>query len=229
MKKYLAPLLLLLCIGCSDSDTTTGPGNNPNLGVGVAPKAGSWFRFTSIDLDSNGVPIVGSNGWEIDSIIQSGLTVFGKSNVVMIRSSTIGGGAGSEAYFCYESNGDVSMLIPEATDTTWKTVPFGSKIPRITHLDSVIFGEPYSKDDTLLYLGTETLTVRAVPLTASKVKMSVYEKASLFGSPFDTYTNTILSFSSSIGYFIHIYLGPGLFLGIRSGGRDYTLTDYYIK
>jgi len=94
------------------------------MGVRYYPLAGSLYSYDAVQLDSNGHPI-GNPYVVTQTIIASGLTYQGKSNVEETSDST---------YFHIEDNGDVSVYVPgfptyPATNMVgagWVTVPFES-------------------------------------------------------------------------------------------------------
>lgn len=229
MKKYFLLFLIVVIYGCSDSSTNSNTQPTPSLSIGQAPKAGSWYKFTDVPIDTNGTLMPGNAYWEIDSVVQSDLTIFGKSNVILVSTTTQLNNVPDSTYFSFESNGDVSMIALNSGSINWLTLPFASKTLTIHYTDTIINGIQAITADTIENIGTETFFVNGAQLTASKIRLSTYSKSVILGTEYVLYSTSTMGFCSSIGYFIHLNIAPQKIGQFSLTGDDLTLVSYVVK
>jgi hypothetical protein len=154
--------------------TVTLTGN----GVPYSPGLGSIYNYIAFDLDTAGKTI-GSSFAVTDSMIQTGITYQGESNVSETSDTT---------YFIAETNGDVELYakgFPTYPDSNyfgggWQTLPFSSQTPNYYS-----YNETYVNDsdgetitlvihDTAAFVGTTNVTIGGAEYPASHVHLLEY-------------------------------------------------------
>lgn len=150
---------------CNNDTTST-----PTTPSSTKPGVGSQFISQTIELDSTGSPVIGSESYDTTRVIQTGLTVNGKTNALEMFDS-YNDGSMDTVYLRYEDNGDVSTLSPG--DNGWTTYPFGSKQTSTRTVDTNFDGMPVTMTEKIEYNGTETLTIAGKSLSAQKLKLTL--------------------------------------------------------
>lgn len=204
-----------LISGCkSDSTTSTDSG-------AVTPKAGSSYTYAQHYKDSTNTGVTENDSIIIATVISSGLTFQGKSNVITLHD---GNGADTLRYVM-ESNGDVSVYranftanvaaapISFANPTPWMTLPFGSKktgVALFTAYDTISVSSqsiPLVIVGTGDYIGTETLVDGTGKKIASgnKAKLTITVTGSFSGIVLNAVIGQTYSFDPTIGgYFASV-------------------------
>ena len=89
----------------------------------IMPGKGSTFTFNDLPLDLHGTEIVDSIYTSKDSVVETGLSLFGKSNVMHVIYKNTKTGTNADRFYNYESNGDISIFIPSPI-SKWITFVF---------------------------------------------------------------------------------------------------------
>jgi hypothetical protein len=138
-----AALFSLTVAGCSSSTTPPPPTSPPGQ---VTPGKGSTFTTTETDTASGGGTTMQTFK---DSVIATGLSFGGKTNVIKFISMDANGRiVDTAAYSTYESNGDVSTISPQTRSlsalfpsVSWVTLTVASQsTDTIVTKDSTISG-----------------------------------------------------------------------------------------
>jgi hypothetical protein len=198
-----ASLLLLLpfiaIIGCGDDN----PADPPSTAVTwTRPNSGSTFTYSGYETDSNGVKIASSDFTYTDSVMASGFSARGVSNLVRMTFMDF-----FQIIVDYRANGDIAIAAEEldGIESPWTVFPVGSKgtITREawsqTIVDSsvtVTWSTPYA---TISYLGAEQRTTPAGTFATHKVLMREYDTTSA-GDPF--VANDTTWYAPSIGSYV---------------------------
>jgi hypothetical protein len=197
-KLVLLPLLLLAACG-DDSVTSNEPGAT------IAPKAGSSYTFMKVRTDSNSVKVPGWDTTYSQSVVSTGNSFRGKSNLVMFHEDS------TDIFVSYESNGDYSML-PKTDDTTvaWITYPAGSRtrftLPSVDTTVENPFGGTWqiSSSGSIVHGGTATITVPAGTFRTHRlVQTSVFSLGS-GASKLTTTSSDTIYYAPSIGWVVKV-------------------------
>ena len=180
--------IAFLYAGCS---STTSPGTT----TVVVPKQGSIFIAYHSSKDSTGNIV--SPDTERQTVANTGLTIYGKMNVVeSIQSQD--GVALDTVYFHYETNGDVSVY---AAYIGWLTAPFSSQTTTVHAVDTTIQGTHLVGSITLKGTGSGIIsTISIKDKSFSTEKVSVTE--SLDAGGYSTVTSTAISFAPALGWIV---------------------------
>lgn len=189
--EYIARFLLflfatiLLHFGCVSEPRT------------VQPKVGSTYTYVHVRYDSLGRKIAGSEVFNIDTVIATGQSLYGKTQVMSITPLR---GSGYLAYFNFEPNGDISQYFQKSS--VWLTFPIQSHtLKSCTFLDTVYRGivHSVSKAD-LSFEGLDTMFIHDSSLTVAKIKwFGIFKSTASYGSKIDTIIGYYY-FAPSIGY-----------------------------
>ena len=204
-----------LISGCkSDSTTSTDSG-------AVTPKPGSSYTYAQHYKDSTNTGVTENDSIIIATVVSSGLTYQGKSNVI-----TLHDGNGTDTLrYVMESNGDVSVYranftanvaaapISFANPTPWMTLPFGSKktgVALFTAYDTISVNSiliPLVIVGTGDYISPETLVDGTGKKIASgnKAKLTITVTGSYSGIMLNVIVGQTYSFDPTIGgYFASV-------------------------
>ena len=196
----LALLSLLLLAACGDDSVTSS-----EPGATVSPKAGSSYTYMKVRTDSNSVKVPGWDTTYAQSVISTGNSYRGKSNLVMFRDDS------TDLFVSYESNGDYAML-PKTDDTTvqWVIYPAGSRtrftLPSVDTTVENPFGGTWqiSERGSIVHGGTATITVPAGTFATHRlVQSSVFSLGSGASKLSTTSTDTIY-YAPSIGWVVKV-------------------------
>jgi hypothetical protein len=145
-------------------------------------------------------------------VLASGITQYGKSNVIQLRANAAG-------FFSYESTGDISLTIENRGTTYWLTLPIASKGERTLSIPDT--AEPHTLKAT--YDGDGNVTVGSEILAAQKV---VVETAFNVGrDPLEH-----LWMSRKLGMIVKYEVLSGRSrYNTQSNGRRYVLQSYTMK
>ncbi|MEI8133845.1 MAG: hypothetical protein WCH46_02060 [bacterium] len=247
MKRYisisaLCLVALVIYSGCKYEPAT------PELpGKTVAPKAGSVYVYDNYQTDTTGKKIDSSYSQSKDSVVESGITYSGKTNVVhMVSVDPVTGSVllGSDSYLNFESSGDVSVytggaggigipgvklpdwnLMAVQTHTTVTAKVFDSTItfpgvPLPIHL---------TVTDTNRYVNTGTYTMGSIKLPIFNLVQSVLVNANAILTQINMINTTHIQYAPSIGNIASSVTDPTIdnsgFLGSQ-GGSIQTLVSY---
>jgi hypothetical protein len=215
-------------VGCPNSGSNPTNSNPVTLGSTVQPKVGSTFTFTTVSLDSNGNAISGSATTTVDSVVETGITYSGKTNVMHVASG-VPGVYSTDNYYSYESNGDISVNFPNAAPLPpWLSLPFHSSGATVQILvDSMIGQSRLVEGDSVVTLGTFNTTVNGMVLPTVKLKMTVFLQTTAGGiTSSSSLLTTYYSIAPSIGYFTELLLPSN---HISGNGSDQTLISFRLK
>jgi hypothetical protein len=222
----------------------SGPGRT------VSPKAGSTFAFKNFQTDTLGKPIDSTITYTRDSVIETGITYAGKTNVTHFISVDAATGAvvtGSDTYYNYESNGDISINTGGAgisgffgiTLPAWSTYPVQSHTPSgFKFLDTTISVTgfpvpiPVKGFDSISYVNNGTYSAGSANIPVFNSRHNTTIVLSIIISQFTIPVTTHLSFAPSLGYDASEITDPtsgqgGLFPS--SGGSEKILISYNLK
>lgn len=184
MKKYLPILTFaIILISCSDDSSP----NNTQTDTFIQPKEGSFFKFDEYDIDTlKSERIPESTDTVTETIVKTGMTYNGKTNVSMVISTDKN--STDTFYISYQSNNDINTIQKSGFNTEkWLTLPVASKTPFSAILSDTTYphnqtGEPVHSivSIKITYEGRETMTYKGQSFPVIKMK-------------------TILTFSSSSG------------------------------
>ena len=203
---FLAVLVAAATLSSCTSKTTSvnGPPGTSTFGI---PGAGSFFTVQNSTTDSNGILTV--NDPSTDFVVKSGLSINGKTNVVLVVSSP----SSDTNYLHYESNGDVSTYAPNngfsLTASGWLTYPFGSQTTT-TFTHDTVDGNGFAVHDafTIAGSGTGIDTIKGKTFVVQKATISSTETSKGVTS---TGLLIILDYAPSLGYVVK---------SEQPGGRD---------
>jgi hypothetical protein len=156
---------ILAFAGCKSSSTS------PNGSGGIViPNAGSYFTLVDLQFDSTGA-LVGSDTI-IETFLQTGLSIYGKTNVAEVMDSSKGFQTGI-GYYNYESDGDVSAYGNSITGSPeWMVYPFGSQQPQQTNGDTTTLEGSESYALTINGAGSGTTTIAGTGFSTEKVTVN---------------------------------------------------------
>ncbi len=230
MNSKVARILLSVVIvsqwGC-DSDSVTEPTTTVKTSP---PKAGSTFTFNQVRLDSLGRKISGSDVTHTDSVAETGISIYGKSNVMM----TVVGSFGIKKYYNFESNGDISEYV-DYSDTPplrsfWVTYPIQSiGAKTYTLIDTTVTVSGISSRITskaiVSYEGSSRLPIYDSSLTMIKIKTVGVNTVT---SSVQNRTDSLIAyyyFAPSIGYIAKYREEPSSF----GDGLEQTLISFVLQ
>ncbi|HET6512855.1 MAG TPA: hypothetical protein VFH43_11725 [Candidatus Kapabacteria bacterium] len=192
IRKSLAALLLLGAVSLqSCKSDTTGPDGGGNNVTNTKPKAGATYTYNEEVAPEGQQP---TNSTVIYTVVQANATVGSKSSVY-----TFDGPADDDTrVIAYESNGNVSVLVPRVTmtgvDTVWMTIPVtgsgGSSNLLVADFDLDVFGIMVNTkvNVTATAAGTENITVGSKSFAAKKIKVTNKTTVTMPGVPATTET-----------------------------------------
>ena len=225
------PLLLLLSVVIVSCKQSTSPAGS-NATTYVQPKTGSTFTFDQYATDTTtGLPVPGTRDTAVQTVVKTGMSYMGKTNVTeIIAFSSIGN---DTSYFNYETNNDISQYgqWPLTTISFWTILPVASKVANTVTIDTTLADS--SGDTTKInaastssYVDQETMTVKGVPTNVIKI-----ERVFSGGVPATPFLNEFFYYAPSLG-FVAENLLPVQAAPIGSGlqqGSVSTLIDYTLK
>jgi hypothetical protein len=178
-----ASLLAALASGCASSTSST-PGSGTPL---VSAKPGSVFNLEVTYTDSNGNNLRPTDQ-QYDSVMATGITFQGKTNVVQIYQSV--NGTPSTGYYAILDNGDLAIYAGQSQPgmkSQWVVLPFGTGASTTTViLDTTItngLAVSQSKETaTYSHASSTTVTVAGTTLTCDGVR-GQYETTSTVSIP----------------------------------------------
>jgi hypothetical protein len=227
---FFLPLLLLEITyfqGCPNHGATTIPITTIQLGSTQQPKVGSIFTYDSDTLNSNGIPTIGFALTPIDSVMQTGMSYSGKSNVMHVYETDIRGNS-KDTYYNYESNGDISVNFPNAAPLPpWLKLSIHSSDTTVQILVDSMNGQVHIVEgDSVVNEGVFNTTVNGTVLPTVKFKMTLFIQSTVAGvtSSSSVYT-TFYSIAPSIGYFTELLVPANH----SSYGSDQTLFSFKLK
>jgi hypothetical protein len=241
-------LFLLLLVFVSYAGCKYEPEQDLTPGKTVPPKAGSTFTFKNVQTDTTGKPIDSTITYTRDSVIETGVTFDNKTNVTHFISIDIKTGTvltGSDFYYNYESNGDVSIntgvsgaggFLPGLSLPDWITYPMQSHttigfkfLDTTVNIPGVPLPIPIKGFDSIFFVnnGVYTGSGDKIPIFNSKNNTTFI--ATIFFAPLTVNNSTHISFAPSLGYNVSEITDPtiipnGLFPS--QGGNQKTLTAY---
>lgn len=217
--------------GC-DSGTNSGP----SLAT-VAPKAGSSYTYFSVELDSLGRQIPGSDRMYTDSVMETDLSYEGKTRVMRVTRFENDFDRG-DAYYCFELNGDISAFIDFGGffpfPSLWITYPVQSHQPKTyTVIDTtlIVGGQSMhiTTKVTLSNEGISSMTIHDSTLMLTKIK--VVGSNTITPDPENMSYSVIgyTYFAPSIGYVAQNHSDPYKIPDAPyQNGEDVKLVDYIL-
>ncbi len=233
MLKYISLFIVLATFlsSCSKTDNPVTPGSSSF----VQPKAGSSFTYDEYATDTTTAqPVPGSRDTSVQTIVQTGMTYNGKTNVTKIISVTSGNN--DTSYINFESNGDLSVYINGLSiPQKWFTFPTGSKSTNSVTLSDTtqdVFGVSIETKVVLTasFVDNETMTVKGQFLSVTKIKQAFTITITTAGVPNIQSQNSFLYFAPSIGYVTKSETPVSTDLsGAKAQGHLSILFDYTLK
>jgi len=220
MLKFLTLFLFLGMVVARESKSLT------------QPKAGSTFTYDQYYIDTtSGTPIAATRDTTTETIVQTGMSYLGKTNVSKVLTTTKHGI--DTSYINYESNGDFS--ISAAALRKWFTMPCGSKSTSTTTTDTTMtYGSVSIKLKMVLttsFASKETLSVKGHSMDVLKLKQYSVNTMTNSGSESTTIMDMSVYYSPSLGIIIKdgwpVSADPAT--GAKSPGRMNILIDYNLK
>jgi hypothetical protein len=201
-------LAAALAFAACSSDTTSS--NTNTTPTNFQAKQGSSYSYTETDTASDKTTTTKTSK---DTVVASGLTIDGKSNVIKVLTLDASGKATDSSYYAYESNGDLSRHFINASDAPvpglvpWITVPFSSQTSgSIGSYDTNITyaGHPAAVHSAYYAAGTGTgsTTVKGSPYSIKNAHLFAVVTISIGGTPVlaDTAMDWKYSFSPQLGW-----------------------------
>jgi hypothetical protein len=227
MQKYLFVLAISAAFLVSCSKTSPA---KSELAISSQPKTGSTFTFDQYYIDTTtGQPIANTRDTTTETIVQTGLTYLGKTNVSKVVAATKHGI--DTSYLCFEPNGDIS--INSAYLKKWITMPTGSKSSMTMTMDT-IFGSSkieLKMVSTTSFIGDETLTMMGRSVSVTKLKQS--SDITMINSGTQSTSNMTMFFyyAPSLGFITksETPVSTDQKSGAKSKGRMNMLIDYSLK
>lgn len=158
------------CAGDSPADPG-GTKDSTGLPVATPPKVGSSFVLHNYEIGAGGVKVDSTEGIDTITVVQSGLAVAGKRDVVALRAA----GDTTTTYLHYDPNGDLSRLDVRSAHwrMQWETFPIATKgklgLPTIREYDAGN-KDTYVRNDSTYYEGTEDVTVAGKTYACHKIR-----------------------------------------------------------
>ncbi len=165
MAALIAAALLVLSSGCGGD--TSGPGDGM---IPVKPGVGSFYIYKGVSDDAGGSPA--TIRFDTISVRSTNATLQEMTGLISLWSTA----TRTFGYMRYEGNGDLTMYEPRYTgDSTAEMIattfyPLGRHTSTQLNTDSTYISSGYKvRYDSLLYAGTQSLTVPAGTFTVAKV------------------------------------------------------------
>lgn len=250
MNKLLFSFLAVFvacCIGCGyKPDEPSGPGKT------IPAKAGSTYTFKNTPIDTTGVELTDSSYMTMDSVVETGITYTGKTNVTHLVTTDLRTGLKTDKYINYEANGDISFSVGGGLGAAfglpfpdWNTYTVQSHTTTSvqlfdTTIDLTALGLPaplhISGSDTLSYVNTGSVPVSSKSLPVFNMKLLGVFKGDMtifvVIPVFATTSVTTLSFAPEIGYYAKQRTEPikNLPLGFPAvQGSNVLLISYQLR
>jgi hypothetical protein len=206
MKFLQHPFLMMIALVAVS--TFVGCNDNPESPDGTevtVPDEGSTYTYSEYKVDAAGTKDDTTEQSVVATVVDSDLTIGGKSNVVMI-SETFQNGKMDTAYVIYESNGDVSLFLRPGDevglDRIWVTIPFASHSAKSFTLNDTIVVSgimtPASFTIGTKWIVDETVTINGAVMDAWVGQIDV---SGTVGSTAPTNSTLEIYFVPEIGYF----------------------------
>jgi hypothetical protein len=219
--------------GC-DSGTDSGPSL-----ITQPPKAGSTYTFHSVDIDSLGGQVLGSDRTFMDSVMETDLSYNGKNRVMKLTRIEDDFILGGEEYFNFEPNGDISEFVDFGSflsfPSLWITFPIQSRQAKTyTIFDTTLIvggtSTRLTSTITVSYAGMSTMTIHDSTLTLIKVKILSTNKAVPDPQQVSASAIAYFYFAPSIGYIAQSYQEPYKISDQPyHNGEDIRLVDYVLR
>jgi hypothetical protein len=213
----------LSIFGCSNNSTTSAPPTTLTV-----PKAGSMFVVHAYNIDSSSRMIDSTQYYDTLSVIATGISYKGKTNVMQLRTPT----SGRDIYQNFESNGDISRYDPGSVSpgalSGWVTYPVGSKGKTMFNTyDTTILGHEYVQTLTLTYMSDGDRSL----VGHNFYVVGVREDLAGYGTPDGTVSGPeTLWFAPEIGQYVGSDMPPyRLTNGLWNNGYHAELNFYQLK
>lgn len=211
------------------------PTNEPPASAITQPKAGSTYTYTEYETE-NGVKDDATEETVTSTILETGLTFEGKSNVVKDEDS-FEDGSRDTAYFAYESNDDISIWFDAGEESDgdpddpfgsaeprWITFPFGAKQ---NNTYTVLSNDSVNATLTTSYLRTEKGIVNGEERDVWVGQMQISATLTPSIGPQLTLTQTVeISFMPSIGNLFRSESTMNNFIGGGTSGEVRQLVSF---
>ncbi len=187
--------------GCKSSSTS--PGSSETV---VVPNPGSYFVTVDVSIDSTGAIV--STDTSVETFFQTGLSIFGKTNVIELIDSA-DGSVTDTGYIHYESDGDVSSYAASnvgglSLSNGWITFPFASQQPTTFGIDTSFQGQSLQFTEKYTGAGQGSITIEGKQFSEQNINSSgssilSYNLAGKIISDTSTFGNGTVSFAPSLG------------------------------
>lgn len=214
--------VLLVTAGCSNSASSNSTSSEPTVSFTPA-KTGSTFLLLSYQFDSTGAEIPSSQEDASLTVLGSGMSYMGKTNVSEFVNQD-----GDITYFSFESNGDISIYQDShgqpGRKSGWDRLPIISKgQTSFTEFDTTYDGQHDVVKHTIAYAGEETISILGKSFHAYKV---TYDHIQSDGEHDPLETNWIVP---ELSVLVKDTSPPGIVYGFTVNGRKVELIDYTLK
>jgi hypothetical protein len=193
----IAAAILMSFAACKSTSTS------PNGGTTTItiPGTGSFFVTVSEDRDSTGMLM--SSDTSTDVFQQTGLAIYGKTNVVQVVTMK-DGIAMDTGYIHYESNGDVSSYAGSngavfPGQSGWMMFPFASQGTVSSTFDTTVSGFLLHGVITLKGAGSGSVTIHGKPFSTEKVNMTVTTSTNFGGQTISQTITATMQFAPELG------------------------------
>jgi hypothetical protein len=119
--KHFVFFAFIFTVFLGSCKSSTSPGTT----MATVPGVGSFFITYVVNRDSTNA--ITSTDTEKDTFVRTGQSLFGKTNVAVVVSTTTDPAISDTDYIHYESNGDVSVNAVIDINAGWMLFPFASQ------------------------------------------------------------------------------------------------------
>jgi hypothetical protein len=219
----------------------------PGPGKTIAPKAGSTYTFKNTTIDTNGVTIESSAYFTTDSVVETGISYMGKSNVTHVVTTNLSSGVQSDSYLNFEPNGDVSFYSGGGAGFGFGggSIPdwtlFGAQSHTVTHFNIADTSVDLLGNGTLIhiviadsifYVDNGTFSIMGKNLAVINMNQVVNFTGSIVIPLFSSRQISHFAMAPSIGYYADQRTDPGkspIPGGQMSQGSESILTSYTLR
>jgi len=229
MQKYLIVLAISAVFLASCSKTSPAKSESVNS---IQPNAGSSFTFDQYYTDTTtGQPIAATRDTTTETIVQTGLTYLGRTNVSKVVTGTKHGN--DTSYINFESNGDLSITAPAIG--RWVTMPTGSKSTMTMTTDTTMTYGTVTMGlkmvSTTTFVGDESMTVKGHSVSVTKLLQSSDITMINSGVPSTSTMTIFFYYAPSLGFITKeewpVSTDPKS--RAKSSGRMNMLIDYSLR
>jgi hypothetical protein len=234
---FLLPFLLLSMLIGGCTGTPTDAASDPPRRPGV----GSWYAYSRVETDSTLAGTTGIESLDTLTVISTGNSFRGKSDLHMLESSR-DESYPIRVYLGYQSNDDVMSIIGDTCSCWENWIPFTIGTKQTTTLpkkDTTLFQQTYNSAHHLItevvrYDSTVSVTVLAGTFDTHRLTLLRTQTVKLRDRILTVASTTAYYFDTSIGYLVKVVTRiestldtlPG---SLRATESEQVLTAYELK